>query len=218
MEIEGIFKNEDDVFIKSMIDRMDRIRREEFEKNGYEYKEFEKKEKEFRECRMELRDYQQKMRKQVIMNRGKSAKNEFVEHETVYEGCDDINLFEDDLFAKVEVDDKGEMIQQVKKENKKVNDYTDEEMKEKIDVYLKKKNIELDIRQRRELEEILGSKKDWRKGITLDKETGDICKISFIIKGEYRDVKIKMEEENVISKEEMKVIANRKKLLNRFKN
>jgi hypothetical protein len=217
MEIEGIFKNEDDVFIKGMLDRVDKIRREEFEKLGYEYKEFEKKEKEFRECKMELRDYQQKMRKQVILNRGKSSKNEFIEHETVYDGCDNINLFEDDLFVKVDLDENGEMSHQVKKESKKVNDYTDEELVEKIEMYLKKKNIELDIKKRRELDDILKSKKDWRKCISLDKDTGDICKVNFIIKGEYRDVQIKMEDDNKISKEEMKVLANRKKLLNRFK-
>lgn len=218
MEIEGIFVNQSDRFIECMLNRMEKIREEEFQKMNYEYKCFEKKEKEFRECKMELRDYQQKMRKQVIMNRGKSAKNEFIEHETVFEGCDDINIFEDDLFEKVEMDEKGVVKQEKKRETKKVSDFTDEELKSKIELYLKKKNMELEGKQRRDLDTILQGEKDWKKYIQLNKETGDIWKVDFIIKGEYRDVKIEMPDENKQSKEEMKIMANRKKLLNRFKN
>ncbi len=206
-------------FIQSLLDRMERIRNEEFIKNGYIFQEFEKKEKEFRECRMELRDYQQKMRKQVILNRGKSARNEFIEHETVFEGCDEINIFEDDLFQKAEVDENGQMKEEKKEKvvKKKATDYTDEELREKIETYIKKKNIELDKKQRKELEEILTGDKDWKKYLEMNKE-GDILKICFIKKGEYRDVKIEMADENKMSKEEMKTIQKRKNLLKQFKN
>jgi hypothetical protein len=206
-------------FIQSLLDRMEKIRNEEFMKNGYTFQEFEKKEKEFRECRMELRDYQQKMRKQVILNRGKSARNEFIEHETVVEGCDEINIFEDDLFQIAKVDENGQ-IKEEKKEKvvkKKASDYTDEELREKIETYIKKKNIELDKKQRKDLEEILMGEKDWKKYLEMNKE-GDILKIGFIKKGEYRDVKIEMADENKMSKEEMKTIQKRKNLLKQFKN
>lgn len=198
---------------------MERIRNEEFMKNGYIFQEFEKKEKEFRECRMELRDYQQKMRKQVILNRGKSARNEFIEHETVVEGCDEINIFEDDLFQMAEVDENGQMKEEKKEKvvKKKATDYTDEELREKIETYIKKKNIELDKKQRKELEDILTGEKDWKKYLEMNKE-GDILKIGFIKKGEYRDVKIEMAEENKMSKEEMKTIQKRRNLLKQFKN
>ena len=218
MEIEGVFVNQSDSFIQGMLDRMERVRNEEFGKMEYEYQGFEKKEKEFRECKMDLRDYQQKMRKQVIMNRGKSSKNEFIEHETVFDGCDDINIFEDDLFAKVEVDENGVMKQEKKKETKKVSDFSDEELKSKIETYIKKKNINLEGKQRKDLDAILQGEKDWKKYIQLNKETGEIWKVDFIIKGEYRDVKIEMPYDNKQSKEDMKIMANRKKLLNRFKS
>lgn len=217
MEVEGIFINQSDSFIEGMLNRMKSIREEEFVKMGFEYEGFEKKEKEFRECRMELRDYQQKMRKQVIMNRGKSSKNEFIEHETVFEGCDEINIFEDDLFAKVEMDENG-VIKQEKNETKKVSDFTDEELISKIETYIKQKNIEMEGKQRKNLDAILHGEKDWKKYIQLNKETGEICKVDFIIKGEYRDIKIELPYENKQSKEDIKIIANRKKLLNRFKN
>ncbi len=217
MEIEGIYKEEERK-IEGMIQKMEKIRNEEFEKMGYVFQGFEKKEKEFRECKMELRDYQQKMRKQVILNRGKSSKNEFIEHETVFEGCDDINLFEDDLFQLAEVDESGKLKEEKKQRvvKKKVTDYTDEELKDMIDTYIKKKNIDLDGKLKKQLEEILQGERDWKKYIHLNGES--IHKIDFIRKGEYRDVYIEMEDENTKSKEEMKVIANRKKLLNRFKN
>ncbi len=217
MEIEGIYKEEERK-IEGMIRKMEKIRNEEFEKMGYVFQGFEKKEKEFRECKMELRDYQQKMRKQVILNRGKSSKNEFIEHETVFEGCDDINLFEDDLFQLAEVDESGKLKEEKKQRvvKKKVTDYTDEELKDMIDTYIKKKNIDLDGKLKKQLEEILQGERDWKKYIHLNGES--IHKIDFIRKGEYRDVYIEMEDENTKSKEEMKVIANRKKLLNRFKN
>jgi hypothetical protein len=218
MEIEGIFVNQSDSFIEGMLNRMEKIRKEEFHKMGFEYEGFEKKEKEFRECRMELRDYQQKMRKQVIMNRGKSSKNEFIEHETITEDCDKINIFEDDLFVKVEVDENGVLQQEKKKETKKVSDFTDEELRSNIETYIKKKNIEMEGKQRKDLDAILHGEKDWKKYIQLNKETGEICKVDFIIKGEYRDVKIEIPDENKQSKEEIKIMANRKKLLNRFKN
>ncbi len=217
MEIEGIYKEEDGK-IKSMIRKMENIRNEEFEKMGFVFEGFEKKEKEFRECRMELRDYQQKMRKQVIINRGKSSKNEFIEHETVFEGCDDINLFEDDLFQLADVDESGQLKVEKKQKvvKKKVSDYTDEELKSMILDYMKKKNIVLEGKEKKQLEEILNGEKDWKKYIHINGES--ISKIDFIRKGEYRDVYIELEEENVKSKEELKVMANRKKLLNRFKN
>jgi hypothetical protein len=170
---------------------------------------------------MELRDYQQKMRKQVIINRGRSARNEFIEHETVFDGCDKVNIFEDDLFAKVELDENGKLKEEEKKkkkEIKKVSDYTDDELKEKVEVYIKKKNIEMDMKQKKDLENILNGEKDWKKYIHLNKDTEEILKIDFIIKGDYRDVKIAIPDENKQSKEEMKILANRKKLLNRFKN
>jgi hypothetical protein len=218
MEIEGVFVNQSDSFIQGMLDRMEMVRNEEFGKMEYEYQGFEKKEKEFRECKMDLRDYQQKMRKQVILNRGKSSKNEFIEHETVFDGCDDINIFEDDLFEKVEVDEIGVMKQEKKKETKKVSDFSDEELKSKIETYIKKKNINLEGKQRKDLDAILQGEKDWKKYIQLNKETGEIWKVDFIIKGEYRDVKIEMPYDNKQSKEDMKIMANRKKLLNRFKS
>jgi hypothetical protein len=218
MEIEGVFVNQSDSFIQGILDRMEIVRNEEFGKMEYEYQGFEKKEKEFRECKMDLRDYQQKMRKQVILNRGKSSKNEFIEHETVFDGCDDINIFEDDLFAKVEVDENGVMKQEKKKETKKVSDFSDEELKSKIEIYIKKKNINLEGKQRKDLDAILQGEKDWKKYIQLNKETGEIWKVDFIIKGEYRDVKIEMPYDNKQSKEDMKIMANRKKLLNRFKS
>ena len=168
---------------------------------------------------MELRDYQQKMRKQVILNRGKSARNEFIEHETVVEGCDEINIFEDDLFQIAKVDENGQ-IKEEKKEKvvkKKASDYTDEELREKIETYIKKKNIELDKKQRKDLEEILMGEKDWKKYLEMNKE-GDILKIGFIKKGEYRDVKIEMADDNKMTKEEMKTIQKRKNLLKQFKN
>lgn len=217
MEIEGIFVNQSDSFIQGMMNRIERIRKEEFDKMSFEYEGFEKKEKEFRECRMELRDYQQKMRKQVIMNRGKSSKNEFIEHETITEDCDKINIFEDDLFAKLEVDENG-VVQQEKKETKKVSDFTNEELRSNIETYIKKKNIEMEGKQRKDLDVILHGEKDWKKYIQLNKETGEILKVDFIIKGEYRDVKIEIPDENKQSKEDIKIMANRKKLLNRFKN
>ena len=218
MEIEGIFINHSDLFIQSMLNGMEKIRNEEFEREGFHYEGFEKKEKEFRECKMELRDYQQKMRKQVILNRGKSSKNEFIEHETVFEGCDQTNIFIDDLFVEVEMDENGVIKQEKKKETKKVSDFTDEELKDQIETYIKKKNIEMEGKQRKDLDAILHGEKDWKKFIQLNKETGEICKVDFIIKGEYRDVKIEMPFENKQSKEEIKIMANRKKLLNRFKN
>ncbi len=219
MEVEGIYKEENENFLNQLLERMEDIREEEFRRVGFEYDEFQKKEVVHKELRMEMREHQKKMRQQDKINKGRSARNDFVEVETVFDGCDNL-IFSDEFYKPVVVrDEEGNVIsvETVKKENKKVEDYTKEELVEKMGIYMKKKGIQLNQIEENRFNKILEENEDWPKHIILSKETGEIMKIGFLKKGEYGVIHIGIEEEIELTKEEKTVIAKRKNMLKKFK-
>ncbi len=219
MEVEGIYKEENENFLNQLLERMENIREEEFRLVDFQYEEFQKKEVVHKELKIEMREHQKKMRQQDKINKGRSARNDFIEVETVYNGCDEL-IFSDELYKPVVVRDEQGVIVSVdtyKKENKKIEDFTKEELIEKIGIYMKKKNIQLNQIEENRLQKILQENENWPKHIILSKETGDIYKIGFLRKGDYGVIHIGIEEEVELTREEKNVIAKRKNMLKKFK-
>jgi hypothetical protein len=194
------------------LERLEQIRNEEFEIHGYVPLEFVKKEKVHKEMKMEMIEHQKTMRKQVLMNRNRSAKNEHYESQTVFD--EEKDILNDDLFVKVEVEN--QMVK-AKKEKIKLEDISKEELNAKIRNYIERKkyvwNQEYEKKWMKiwEREDI-----DWKKQITFSSENGEIVKIKCIQKTEYGEMKIEIEEEKSITKEERTAQEKRKKILKRF--
>ncbi len=209
MEKTGYYKDASEMFIELMIDSMKKIREEEFERNGYEADEYKKKEKVHVEKKIDVIDYMKRMRKQIMMNRNKSANKDFKEVQTVYD--EELDIFGDDLF-KTKDETKEIIIKKVDEMNKK-------EIGEKIRIYIEKRNIKLDESQMSKLEKLLeDDKMEWKKVMSISKETGEISVLKILKKNEMGDYFIEnKEEEKKMTKEEIKSLEKRKKLLNKFK-
>ncbi len=209
MEKTGYYKDASEMFIELMIDSMKKVREEEFERNGYEADEYKKKEKVHVEKKIDVIDYMKRMRKQIMMNRNKSANKDFKEVQTVYD--EELDIFGDDLF-KTKDETKEIIIKKVDEMNKK-------EIGEKIRIYIEKRNIKLDESQMSKLEKLLeDDKMEWKKVMSISKETGEISVLKILKKNEMGDYFIEnKEEEKKMTKEEIKSLEKRKKLLNKFK-
>ncbi len=209
MEKTGYYKDASEMFIELMIDSMKKIREEEFERNGYEADEYKKKEKVHVEKKIDVIDYMKRMRKQIMMNRNKSSNKDFKEVQTVYD--EELDIFGDDLF-KTKDETKEIIIKKVDEMNKK-------EIGEKIRIYIEKRNIKLDESQMSKLEKLLeDDKMEWKKVMSISKETGEISVLKILKKNEMGDYFIEnKEEEKKMTKEEIKSLEKRKKLLNKFK-
>lgn len=209
MEKTGYYKDASDMFIDVLIDQMKRIREEEFERNGYEANEYKKKEKVMVEKKIDVIDYMKRMRKQVMMNRNKSSNKDFKEIQTVYD--EEIDIFSEELF-KTKEETKEIII-------KKVEEMTKEEIEKKIQYYLEKRNIQLEESERVKMEKLLKDQKmEWKKVITISKETGEIMTLKILIKNEMGDYLVdNKEEDKKLTKEEIQTRERRKKLLNKFK-
>lgn len=216
MEIEAGYQEENDRLFDDFLHKLERIRKEEFEIHQYDPDPFEKKEVIHRELKMEMRDHQKNMRKQVMINRNRSARTEFVEVETVREG-EEINILEDDIFEKVNVEEKSEMVKKEKPKKKNIESMTQEEIEEKIKQYCAKKNIKINGENEKKLREIINNEQiSWKKQITILNEFGDIGKIQFIKKNDYGDVTVHWEEEKILTKEERDTQERRRKMLKKF--
>ncbi len=209
MEKTGYYKDASEMFIELMIDSMKKVREEEFERNGYEADEYKKKEKVHVEKKIDVIDYMKRMRKQIMMNRNKSSNKDFKEVQTVYD--EELDIFGDDLF-KTKDETKEIIIKKVDEMNKK-------EIGEKICIYIEKRNIKLDESQMSKLEKLLeDDKMEWKKVMSISKETGEISVLKILKKNEMGDYFIEnKEEEKKMTKEEIKSLEKRKKLLNKFK-
>ncbi len=209
MEKTGYYKDASEMFIELMIDSMKKVREEEFERNGYEADEYKKKEKVHVEKKIDVIDYMKRMRKQIMMNRNKSSNKDFKEVQTVYD--EELDIFGDDLF-KTKDETKEIIIKKVDEMNKK-------EIGEKIRIYIEKRNIKLDESQMSKLEKLLeDDKMEWKKVMSISKETGEISVLKILKKNEMGDYFIEnKEEEKKMTKEEIKSLEKRKKLLNKFK-
>lgn len=201
-------------FLTQLREKIGGIREEEFQIRGFEYEPFEKKEKEFRELRGEMIEHQKKMRKQVMINRNRSAKKEFIEHETV---GNEIDIFSEDIFKRVELNENGK----IKTKDMKIEEMKKEEIEDRIRVYMNMKNIRLNPMNEEKFREIMNKEDmDWKKWIQINKESGLIIKVKFIKKDTYGEVKVSMEEEEekkVETKEERKTNINRGILMKKFK-
>lgn len=209
MEKTGYYKDASDMFIDLLIDQMKRVREEEFERNGYEVDEYKKREKVMVEKKIDVIDYMKRMRKQVIMNRNKSANKDFKEVQTVYE--EEIDIFSDELFRTKE--ETKEII------IKKVEEMTKEEIEKKIQYYLEKRNIKLEEVERVKMKKLLEDEKmEWKKVMTISKETGEIMTLKILKKNEMGDYLVdNKEDDKKLTKEEIQTRERRKKLLNKFK-
>lgn len=209
MEKTGFYKEESDMFIELILDNMKRVREDEFSRNGYEADEYKKKEKVMVEKKIDVIDYMKKMRKQVMMNRNKSANKDFKEVQTVYD--EEIDIFSDELF-KTKEETKEVII-------KKVEEMTVDEIKKKIEYYMEKRNIQLDENEKNKLNKLIENEKmEWKKVITISKETGEIQTFKILKKNEMGDYLIDhKEDEKKLTKEEIQTRERRKRLLNKFK-
>ncbi len=192
------------------LERLQEIRNEEFEINGYVHQKFIKKEKEHKELKIEMMKHQKMMRKQVLLNRNRSAKNDHYESQTVFENEPDI--LNDDIFIPVE----GNIEVKTKKEKIKVEDLSKDELNQKIRNYIERKKYVWDQDCERKWMKLWEQEGiDWNKQITFSTE-GDIIRIKCIHKTEYGELKIEIENEKTITKEERNVQENRRKILKRF--
>jgi hypothetical protein len=209
MEKTGYYKDASDMFIELRIDEMKRVREEEFERNGYEAEEYKKREKVHIEKKIDVIDYMKRMRKQIMMNRNKSSNKDFKEVQTVYD--EEIDILSDDLF-KTKEETKEIII-------KKVEEMERKEIEEKIQNYFEKRNIKLEGVEKGKLDKLLEDEKmEWKKVISLSKETGEISVFKILKKNEMGDYFINnKDDEKKLSKEEIKSLEKRKRLLNKFK-
>ncbi len=209
MEKTGYYKDASEMFIELMKDNMKRVREEEFERNGYEADEYKKREKVHVEKKIDVIDYMKRMRKQIMMNRNKSANKDFKEVQTVYD--EEVDIFSDDLF-KTKEETKEIII-------KKVDEMDKNEIEKKIQYYMDKRNIKLDEIQKSKLDKLLEDEKmEWKKVMSISKETGEISVLKILKKNEMGDYSIEnKEEEKKMTREEVKSLEKRKKLLNKFK-
>ncbi len=209
MEKTGYYKDASEMFIELMKDNMKRVREEEFERNGYEADEYKKREKVHVEKKIDVIDYMKRMRKQIMMNRNKSANKDFKEVQTVYD--EEVDIFSDDLF-KTKEETKEIII-------KKVDEMDKNEIEKKIQYYMDKRNIKLDEIQKSKLDKLLEDEKmEWKKVMSISKETGEISVFKILKKNEMGDYSIEnKEEEKKMTREEVKSLEKRKKLLNKFK-
>ncbi len=209
MEKTGYYKDASEMFIELMIDQMKKVREEEFERVGYEADEYKKKEKVMVEKKIDVIDYMKRMRKQIMMNRNKSANKDFKEVQTVYD--EELDIFSDELFRTKE-ETKEVII-------KKVEEMTKEEIEKKIENYMEKRNIKIEEKEREKLKKMLEKEEMvWKKVITISKETGEIQTIKILKKNEMGDYLVEnMEDEKKLTKEEIQTRERRKRLLNKFK-
>jgi hypothetical protein len=193
------------------LERLQEIRNEEFDIHGYIHQEFVKKEKEHKELKIEMMKHQKMMRKQILLNRNRSAKNEHYETQTVFE--DEKDILHDDIFIPVE----GTNVVKTKKEKIKVENLSRDELNRKIRNYLERKKYVWDQECERKWMKIWEQEGiDWNKQILFSNETGDILRMKCINKTEYGEMKIEIENEKTITKQERNVQENRKKILKRF--
>jgi len=152
------------------------------------------------------------MRKQVLMNRNRSAKNEHYESQTVFD--EEKDILNDDIFVQVDVENQ---VVKGKKEKIKLEDFSKEELNAKIRNYIERKKYVWNQEYERKWMKIWEREDiDWKKQITFSSENGEIVKIKCIQKTEYGEMKIEIEEEKSITKEERTAQEKRKKILKRF--
>jgi hypothetical protein len=196
-------------YIHQLRNRIHQMNENEFVLNHFEYEEYQKKEKEFIEKRIDMIEYLKMMRKQSLLNKNKSARaNEIIESDTLENAH--INIFDENVFQTNQ--------EQVVIQKKKIEDYTKEELKIKIEEYMKRKNIRLNQIENQKLNEFYENDEfEWKKQISMLKESQNIVKIHFFKKNVIGDDIIQIDEEEKISKEEMNNLERRKKFLKKFK-
>lgn len=161
-------------FIDNFIEKIDKIRNEEFNIHGFTYEEKIVEKKKLNENLKEFKDFQVKIKKQALLDKSKPSNVGKKEYGSASDNI--IDILEDDIFNN-------------KLENDEVEIKLDIELLERdkklelIKDFLQRKNIILDENEIKKIEDIVDDPDiSLKKHITISKLYQQIIKIGFIKK------------------------------------
>ncbi len=215
-ETNSSVENIDNNYIEGIVNRIKKIHESEFEIFGYEPEEYKMKEVVHKERKLDMIDFQKRMRKQYLVDKNKALR-EYDQRQTVFEDVD-IDIFADETFNVVQEEEKKDK----KRVKKKFSEIEREELIKMIELYMRRKRINLTknyitIWENMKNDVENGMNINWESFVTMTMDGSEVVNVKFFKKDIMGDDIISLEEEEVVTKEDKTNLIKRKMMLNKFK-
>ncbi len=215
-ETNSSVENIDNNYIEGIVNRIKKIHESEFEIFGYEPEEYKMKEVVHKERKLDMIDFQKRMRKQYLVDKNKALR-EYDQRQTVFEDVD-IDIFADETFNVVQEEEKKDK----KRVKKKFSEIEREELIKMIELYMRRKRINLTknyitIWENMKNDVENGMNINWESFVTMTMDGSEVVNVKFFKKDIMGDDIISLEEEEVLTKEDKTNLIKRKMMLNKFK-